>query len=163
ARRAAAAASRQQVETEGRTVLEAAVRQYLAGEGRTAAGQLVASLGQEMLPAIVERLARQHFDQAPAPAASAAALTPELREEVLETARRAAAAASRQQVETEGRTVLEAAVRQYLAGEGRGAAGRLVASLGQEMLPAIGERRGRQHCGPAPAPGAGAGERVGQL
>src|SRR5207245_11372774 len=89
ARRAAAAASRQQVETEGRTVLEAALRQYLAGEGRTAAGQLVASLGQEMLPAIVERLARQHFDQAPAPAASAAALTPQLREEVLETARRA--------------------------------------------------------------------------
>ena len=151
ARRAAAAASRQQIQTEGRTVLEATLRQYLAGEGRTAAGQLVASLGQEMLPAIVERLARQHFDQAPAPAASAAALTPQLREEVLETARRAAAAASRQQVETEGRTVLEAAVRQYLAGEGRGAAERLVASLGQEMLPAIAERLARQQLEQLPA------------
>src|SRR5207253_2728876 len=144
ARRAASAASRQQIETEGRAVLEAAVRQYLAGEGRAAAGQLVASVGQEMLPAIAERLARQHFEQAPGSAASAEELTPQFREEVLETARRAAAAASRQQIETEGRAVLEAAVRQYLAGEGRAAAERLVASLAQEMLPAIAERLARQ-------------------
>src|SRR5438132_1068123 len=144
ARRAASAASRQQIETEGRAALEAAVRQYLAGEGRAAAGQLVASVGQEMLPAIAERLARQHFEQAPGSAASAEELTPQFREEVLETARRAAAAASRQQIETEGRAVLEAAVRQYLAGEGRAAAERLVASLAQEMLPAIAERLARQ-------------------
>src|SRR5205807_660478 len=116
------------------------VRQYLAGEGRAAAGQLVASVGQEMLPAIAERLARQHFEQAPGSAASAEELTPQFREEVLETARRAAAAASRQQIETEGRAVLEAAVRQYLAGDGGGLAERLVATLAGEAVPAIAER-----------------------
>ena len=144
ARRAAAAASRQEIQTEGRTVLEAALRQYLAGEGRAAAEQLVASLGQELLPAMAERLARQHMEQAPGPAASGVDLGAQFREEVLETARRAAAAASRQQIETEGRTVLEAALRQYLAGEGRAVAERLVASLGQEMLPAMAERLARQ-------------------
>src|SRR5207237_256351 len=101
-------------------------------------------IAREMLPAIAERLAWQHMEQAPGAAASAEELTPQFREEVLETARRAAAAASRQQIETEGRAVLEAAVRQYLAGEGRAAAERLVASLAQEMLPAIAERLARQ-------------------
>src|SRR5207253_10624247 len=131
--------------------------QCLAGGGRAAAGQLGASVGQEMLPAIAERLARQHFEQAPGSAASAEELTPQFREEVLETARRAAAAASRQQIETEGRAVLEAAVRQYLAGEGRTAAGQLVASLGQEMLPAIVERLARQQLEQLPASPAGRG------
>ena len=145
ARRAAATASRQQIQTEGRTVLEAALRQYLAGEGRAAAEQLVASLGHEMLPAIAERLARQHMEQAPGAAASGEELAPQFREEVLETARRAAAAASRQQIQTEGRAMLEVELRQYLAGEGRAVAERLVASLGQEMLPAMAERLARQH------------------
>src|SRR5437016_8956095 len=152
ARRAAAAASRQEIQTEGRTVLEAALRQYLAGEGRAAAEQLVASLGQELLPAMAERLARQHMEQAPGPAASGVDLGPQFREEVLETARRAAAAASRQEIQTEGRTVLEAALRQYLAGEGRVAAEQLVASLGQELLPAMAERLARQHMEQAPGP-----------
>src|SRR5205807_1928487 len=111
-----------------------------AGEGRVAAEQLVASLGQELLPAMAERLARQHMEQAPGPAASGVDLGAQFREEVLETARRAAAAAGRQQIETEGRTVLGAAARQYLASGGGGLAERLVETLAGEAVPAIAER-----------------------
>ncbi len=122
-------------------MLEVALRQYLAGEGRAAAERLVASLGQEMLPAMAERLARQHLEQLPGSlAARVEALVPQLREQMLETARRAATAASRQQIEVEGRGALEAAIRQYLASEGGGLAERLVATLAGEAVPAIAER-----------------------
>src|SRR5207244_9192945 len=91
----------------GGEIVEVAVRQYLEGEGRAAAEQLLAALAQqmlpaiaepiarEMLPAIAERLAWQHMEQAPGPAASGEELAAQFREEVVEAARRGAAAASR--------------------------------------------------------------------
>jgi predicted metal-dependent hydrolase len=154
ARRAAAAASRQQIQTEGRAMLEVELRPYLAGEGRVAAERLVASLGQEMLPAMAERLARQHLEQLPGSlAARVEALVPQLREQMLETARRAATAASRQQIEVEGRGALEAAIRQYLASEGEGLAERLVATLAGEAVPAIAERLVQRELDRLPNPG----------
>src|SRR5207302_326509 len=88
-------------------------RRAARGGGRAVAERLVASLGQEMLPAMAERLARQQLEQLPGTlAARVEALVPQLREQMLETARRTATAATRQQIEVEGRGALEAAIRQ---------------------------------------------------
>src|SRR5205807_1567126 len=43
----------------GDEIVEVAVRQYLEGEGRAAAEQLLAALAQQMLPAIAEPIARE--------------------------------------------------------------------------------------------------------
>src|SRR5439155_1650611 len=45
--------------TAGDEIVEVAVRQYLEGEGRAAAEQLLAALAQQMLPAIAEPIARE--------------------------------------------------------------------------------------------------------
>ena len=154
ARRAAETASRHRIEGEGRAVLEGVIRQFVAGEGRTAAERLVAALAREMLPSIAERVARQQLEQLASPAQRVEELLPQLREQVLETARRVAEAASRQQVESQSRAALEDAIRRYLASDGRDLAERIMTTLAGEQVPATAERLVQRELARLPNPAA---------
>jgi DNA-binding response OmpR family regulator len=147
-------AATKQVKTDGRAAVEAAARQYLAGEGRSIAEPLIAAMAREMVPGLAERLLQHELARLPNPAAKIDELLPQIREQMGEEARRAAEAVARQHAEREARGAMESAARHYLSAEGHALAEPLLAALAREVVPPLAERLVRQQLDQLPSPGA---------
>jgi CheY-like chemotaxis protein len=150
--RAALESATRQAHADGRAAVEAAARQYVAGEARGIVEPLIAAMAREVVPAVAERLVQRELERPPNPAARVDELLPQIREHMLEDARRVAEAVSREHAGREARAAMEDAARRYLASEGHSIAEPLVTSLAREIVPALTERLVRQQIDNLPSP-----------
>ncbi|PYM06960.1 MAG: hypothetical protein DMD82_07035 [Candidatus Rokuibacteriota bacterium] len=123
-----------------RAAMEGAIRQYVTGEGRSAAEQVIAALAGEIVPAVAERLVRLEISRLPTPAGKVDEMLVQIREELLQEGRRAVETLARQYAETDGRATVESVTRQYAATQGVGVAEELLRAVAREIVPTVAER-----------------------
>ena len=123
-----------------RAAMEGAIRQYVTGEGRSAAEQVIAALAREIVPAVAERLVRLEISRLPTPAGKVDEMLVQIREELLQEGRRAVETLARQYAETDGRATVESVTRQYAATQGVGVAEELLRAVAREIVPTVAER-----------------------
>ncbi len=120
--------------------IEGALRQYIAGEGRGFAEQAITAIVREIVPALAERLVHQELGRLPSSAARIDELLPQIREQMLQEARRAVEAIARRYAETDGRATIESVIRQYAATRAVGLGDELIRAVARETVPVVAER-----------------------
>jgi DNA-binding response OmpR family regulator len=143
--------------------IDAAVRHYVAADGRIVAEQVVAAVAREVVPGLAERLVQQELTRLPSPATTVDQVLLDVRERVLEEARRAAEAIMQRQAQAEGRAIMETVVHRYVTTDGRGLAEQMLASLARDLVPALAERMIREELARQPSPAAKVDELLPEL
>jgi DNA-binding response OmpR family regulator len=163
ARHAARDAAARYVETEGRATVEEVVRSFVTAEATSVVEAVARAAARDIVPAVAERLVREELASVPAPAARLEQALVELRDVMLVEAHRAAAGAATELCVAQGRSILEAAVREYLDAEGSRQGRELLAAAIAQIVPALAEGLLREQLARMPAPATKLEELMGSL